>query len=725
MRVAAKDVLRPEKFSIDPESIADLQKKLIEAGPASVLSFFALEILFTNVDSQRLWLSVEHPTWLLVTSQHPWSVEEYATTEQYLRIDSLVDQHIGKTHGRLMGQHVHASGSDVKLQRLIIDATIHHLNVRKLVFRFQARHEVSALFGPIAAELRSIVGFDISDVLAVEQGISSLITTRGDAWSKQRVDFLSRLRAALDGHASRLSAEESGWLVRSRELYTEREDIRQDLALQWCLSSAASIFLASTAEIAAAANTSEPITRAVLTRFSLRRPQPVIASSEPSIYEPLELHPLVQVDDDRWLFHLASPKLNDSIRGNLEKAIKQHRVWERYQKGRAAYVETRTVDLLAKLSPHAKGWVGLKYSFDDGSGRQQYELDGLVLVDGVAFLVEGKAGSVRFNARRGDPQATVSNLKSLAVDAHNQALRARRFLSSTPNAEFSVDGQTINVDSRVIREFVLVTTTLEVLSGFLTRSYDLVQSGLLSPGQLPWAVALPELELICDLVEGVGQLVQYVRRRLALGTRDISTAEELDWFGNYLHEGLFFDGADYAKLDGLYVGDFAQPINAYYEAVHDSRLPVAPKPQQDIPPEIRSLIDDLESAGPAGFIEAVTSLLDGDGAARTRLARGINEAKQTANAKGFGGFRLKMAAAMVVVSFHDYEPTPERLVAYVKAAKYDARVARCVGIAQSTKVRTQLLVAVEHGPFSESEEGARQCRQFLAELKTAEERPER
>lgn len=173
-----------------------------------------------------------------------------------------------------------------------------------------------------------------------------------------------------------------------------------------------------------------------------------------------------------------------------------------------------------------------------------------------------------------------------------------------------------------IRQFILVTTTLDILSAFVIRTCDLVQTGLLSAGQLPWAVALPELEVICDLSEGAGQVVHYVSRRLDLGRRDISASEELDWFGNYLHQGLFFDDEDYGKYDGIQLGDFAASINAYYEALYDARLSPAPKPRQAMPAEIATLIRDLELYGPSGFVDAVVALLDGNGAARERLGQG-------------------------------------------------------------------------------------------------------
>lgn len=712
----------PENFAIEPASISELQQCVVNAGPSSVVSMLALEILFGGDNPGRIWLSVEHPTWLALVASAAWPADRFAAPIEYGEINKLTNEHVGQTHGRLISQRIHATGADVKLQHLFVEATIQHLDMRKLVFRFQAREEASKVFGSVSVEMRTLLGFDVQDVLRVEEAIASLIATRGDAWWERKHDFLNRVTSLMAGGEAPLDDREARWLSEARELMDDAKDIRLMVAMQWCLASAAAVFLMTVDDLVNATGLSDAVVRAVLRQFSLRPPQPAIADSLPSLYEPLELRPIVQVDDDHWLAHLAPPKLTGAIRPNLEKELKPTAVWERYQQGRAAYLENSVVELLKGMSPHAQSWVGLKYTFDDGNGRQEFELDGLVLIDGVAFLVEGKAGAFRLEARRGQPQITADNLKSLAVNAHDQALRARRYFEQAGTAEFRVGSQQVRIPRTQVRQFVLVTSTLEILSAFVTRTYDLVQTGLLSPGQLPWAVALPELELICDLSEGAGQLVHYVQRRLDLGRRDISASEELDWFGNYLHEGLFFDDEDYKDYDSIRLGDFAGPINAYYEALHDARLPPAPKPSQAVPEEIATLIRDLEQHGPPGFVEAVTALLDGNGATRQRLDQGIREAKATAERKGFGGFRMKMASVIVLVSIHRDEPKREFLAAYVRAAKYHAGATRAIGVAQSATTPSQLVVVVEEGAFVRSAEGDRVAAAVLSAFKTTGER---
>ena len=76
--------------------------------------------------------------------------------------------------------------------------------------------------------------------------------------------------------------------------------------------------------------------------------------------------------------------------------------------------------MIRSLSKHACGWINLEYSFDDGEGARDYELDGLVLADHCAFLVEAKAGTMSAAARRGSRSA-IDQLERLVDEAQEQS----------------------------------------------------------------------------------------------------------------------------------------------------------------------------------------------------------------------------------------------------------------------------------------------------------------
>jgi hypothetical protein len=59
--------------------------------------------------------------------------------------------------------------------------------------------------------------------------------------------------------------------------------------------------------------------------------------------------------------------------------------------------------------------------------------------------------------------------------------------------------------------------------------------------QLPWVLSLTDLFAVTDVLQGP-ELVHYLMRRLRLeGEGRVSAHDELDWLGNYISDGLYFD----------------------------------------------------------------------------------------------------------------------------------------------------------------------------------------
>ncbi len=198
--------------------------------------------------------------------------------------------------------------------------------------------------------------------------------------------------------------------------------------------------------------------------------------------------------------------------------------------------------------------------------------------------------------------------------------------------------------------------------------------------------------------------------------------EELDWFGNYLDEGLFFGSGDYAKMDMMSVGDFAGPINNYYESQHDPRLPAQPKPKQNLPAEIEALILQLEESGTPGFVNAVCALLEGNGEARARLAQGIAEGERKARLTGYFGFRIQLGPMMLALRFMRSTLAQSEVDRYTRAAKYLAKSDYAVGIAKQVGPKEAVLVSVLDQPWAEDRAEEALARDVFKGLSVREER---
>jgi len=125
----------------------------------------------------------------------------------------------------------------------------------------------------------------------------------------------------------------------------------------------------------------------------------------------------------------------------------------------------------------------LKYSWVKDGETIQGELDGLVLADDTAVLVEVKAGVLSPAARRGAPDRLREQLRDLVGEAHQQALKAREFMRSAPTVVFEVEGGTpLRVHPEKLNAFVLVTVSLDPLEIFTTNMNRLVEVGAVAPG---------------------------------------------------------------------------------------------------------------------------------------------------------------------------------------------------------------------------------------------------
>jgi len=436
--------------------------------------------------------------------------------------------------------------------------------------------------------------------------------------------------------------------------------------------------------------------------FSTSFGQPAIADSWPSTYGPLERAPLVKFSDGTW-FALLFAKLPWAIKAGLESVLLfDPATRNRYERSRSRYLESRAVEMIASTSRHARKWTRLTYSFDDGDGPKAYELDGLVLVDRTAFLVEGKAGSMSFPARRGAESAK-SELKELVAEAHIQSNRALRYLNSTREAQFVTEaGDKLLLRRSDLPRVYLVNVTLESLSAFVTRLAGLRTAGILKQGELCWSVYELDLQVITEVVEGIGELVHYLDRRLAIEQMRVYAAEELDLFGHYLKEGLFL--RDFFKGDSKVVLDLAsytEDLDSYYLYLTGARETPALKPRQSISLLLRKLILALERNGPAGFVDAICMLLEGDSKARRMITKRIKDQRARAKQVGFAGFRLHLDNCSVLCYAAVAKVSPQQIVDYVKTAKYRMRSNYAVGIMQNVANPSELQVSVERYPWEE------------------------
>jgi len=302
---------------------------------------------------------------------------------------------------------------------------------------------------------------------------------------------------------------------------------------------------------------------------------------------------------------------------------KDGRIWERYQKHRANYLVSEGVKLMSDILKHGESYQNLKYQFEENGQLREHELDGLILYDKYAFLIEGKAGRLTEPAQRGSPERIVSDIKKLLVESHEQATRAEEYISKNEEPVLQLpDGQALRIDKSNLDNFFLVSLTLDPLDTFTPVLYQVAELGIFGEGKLPWAVHLRDLKVIRELVEFPSQFIHYLNRRLRINElANVEAYDELDWLGYYFSEGLYFEDVSKSGIDKFQLLSYTADMDDYFMYKMGERTTPASKPHQPMPELFRQIILELEDKHPIGHSEIVGILLDMNSQTREKFTK--------------------------------------------------------------------------------------------------------
>jgi hypothetical protein len=389
------------------------------------------------------------------------------------------------------------------------------------------------------------------------------------------------------------------------------------------------------------------------------------------------------------LIWAVQPRLEETLNPNSPNHINpSHHLWERYIRIRADYLEKEALRLLKHTLRNAKAYHSLSYEVIQNSTLKQTELDGLIIFDATLFLIEMKSGTLTSSARRGSKDRIKRDLKQLIGEAHSQALRAKDHIEHSDNPVFlAKDGTTVTIDREEFRRIILVAVTLEPLDAYNAALREVSKTGILSERELPWAVSLDVLRVICEINEFPSQLIHYLLRRLRINEiEDIDTHDELDWFGFYLEKGLYFE-SERKENEFIYVLSHTTPFDDYYFYEMGQRQTPAPKPIQPMPKILHDIIMELEGRHDSlGFSEAVIQLLDWSDESRRKFVSLFQRIRRmTQRDKGIHDFTLasdegRSGVTCFSTTLQNADIAFKRLATYVQLKKYQQKSDKWLGL---------------------------------------------
>lgn len=616
-----------------------------------------------------------------------------------------------------------------------------------LLVRYSAYHHhlietLLGIFSPLSAEMEISLGFNISDTVAILEGVDGIRFLKLSQRWAEATDYEQKLgKAAKDYRHRKANVQSTSEYPEdllekiTKEKSKVSKKMIRNMVAAWTFYTLGETLSFTVDELAGFTQLpSEKIT-AFLDRFSLtfegveeryRRPAP----THPLMRKPFIKHgnqylcPVPQ--SAYWAIR---PEIEDLWNPQSKTSItKDDGIWQKYQKVRADYVESAAIQYLNDALKFATSYQGVKYDLVNERGEKvEAELDGLILLDTAIFLVEAKSGTLTEQARRGAKKGMKDDVERLVEEAHSQALRAKKYIQTTEKPVFRLpNGQTIEIDKSKHTEIYLITVSLDDLSVFVTNTNLLRDLGFLKGGEYPWAVSLMDLKVISEISEFSSQFVHYIQRRLHLIELGwVNAHDELDWFGHYLLEGLYFDDLKENKDDNFVYNllSYSWIFDDYYSYVTGQRQTPVDRPIQKMPKLMHEILDELDTHHYYGYLKTAYSLLDMSGETRTDLFKTCEKLrKKTQKDREIHSYTLtfndgSFGFAYFFTPYEQKHLFPNRIANYSILKKYQTRFHKWVTIACITDTLgwVDYLVAIE-GAWEFNEQLEKVSKEYLQPL---------
>ncbi|WP_322920653.1 hypothetical protein [Nocardioides renjunii] len=560
--------------------------------------------------------------------------ETYATTNRAIgAVRELFEQSTDLLYMRSILK-VNEPGVDVGFEDFRRETLLQSLNIRGAAYAEHIAAVLDGCLGPFDADCKTILGFTADEAWSLSEAVNVVIVERVEGRlatmftnyaSHEKTLKRLRLKRLLPKWMAALTpTQQKNWLKKRLQMEALKDALplmtvtAADLSAQTHRgadhdeSLDARVFPGHRRTV----RVDEASADAWLQAFTC----PSDAYNEMFHRQPAGGHPITQrpvLEVPNGYLVPVPTALWEALRPVMEDALREAggRVWARYERHRAIWVERTATERIAGALPGAKSWVGVEWASDDDSS----DLDGLVGVDDFGARIQAKAGRISPPARRGAP-SMAEDVKTVINDAAHQHARLADALEAHTSAELG-----FNADQAAALEAPLsveIVVCLDDVTVWATQTHKLRRLvALPDTPQVPWVLSLTDLMAVTDLLEGA-QLVHYITRRLRLEAEQrVETHDELDWVGNYLAHGLFFDDI-FERPDApdvLRLTSFTGPIDTWYFSRAGVLRKPFPKPEQPMPDEIRQLLLALARDRPDHWLTASLLILNGDNEVRERL----------------------------------------------------------------------------------------------------------
>lgn len=386
------------------------------------------------------------------------------------------------------------------------------------------------------------------------------------------------------------------------------------------------------------------VTRCFVNRFGARMGEINRNFLEPKDFNELNAKPILIVDDEFVFIPVPMLLFQAPLKTLHYDLIQDSTYHQKYEAQRGEYLEKNVCNCFGRIFGFPNLYSNLRY----GPGEQD-EVDLLIRFDTKLLIVECKSKSLTLPARQGSPTDIDNDFTKAVQAAYDQARRARGYILRNKEAEFRMrNGGKLVIGSESINEIFLVCLLSESFSFLATDLSGILKKDSSDP--YPWAVCLRDLESASEYLQDPYLFMHFLRRRLPLHGKVLSP-DELDYFGSYLVDGLYFQEAFKRGATVVFLVGYTEQFDKDYLR-RIGRLKFAQVGTTWSNPAFENLLGSIKLIGAKGHSDIILTLLDMDSKSRDLLIKYIVDMVEKVRGDGrrhdftliFGKFGISFVA---------------------------------------------------------------------------------
>jgi len=277
----------------------------------------------------------------------------------------------------------------------------------------------------------------------------------------------------------------------------------------------------------------------------------------------ITIRPIIKTDDKYYCF-LVQHLIRNAVPIIESKLTKDAKSQVDYHKTKGDYFEEKALELLGKL---IKGQIYPKLKYPK---RNENEIDGIIVLDDLVFLIEVKGKKKRIIAGVNDVlKLTKDDFNAHINEAFEQTKKALEYIQSKDIVEFKNEqGNTVlQLKKDSIKRIFLINVCTENFSKLaldinLVKSWD---TQLFKGNQYPWVVSIYDLLVISELLENNSDFIQYLSQRIDIAKNyDLKAVDELDFFGYFLDHGNLNREESLKEINNQLIHGYSEKIDRWY-----------------------------------------------------------------------------------------------------------------------------------------------------------------